>query len=402
MLVESDNGLSILFIESGTWGGGSFESLYHHLRVLDKKKFKPVVVFISETHYAKTIRKMGIPVYIFTDYLQSKHMHNSLRFILHKLTRLIECYLPCIYLTHIRIIKAPLINNICRIVKKHRIDIIHLNTQIQRDLFGVFAARKTNRPCISHLRSDRSGDFNQKRAGFCNQYVSCYIANSKKIKEYWVDIGVDNNKTKIIYNGIPEESVKPLDIRKKWNINARVNNIIGCVGRLAWAKGHIFLLKSFKLLTESNADNALLIIGHGDLREELEKEVRDMGLEKNVYFTGYQLNIKEIIADLDLIVVPSKEEPFGRVVIESMQVGTPVIGTNVGGIPEIIEDRVNGLLVEYNDHRGLSEAMKRFIADKKLREKVIENGYQTVRKRFSIERYASELEQVYKNVYFKS
>ncbi len=289
MALEDKNKHSILFIETGgTTGGGSFEMLYHNLKFLDRQKYKPVVVFVNKNHYAELIRKMEIPVFIFTDCLLSKHVNRFLTLIFHKLARFIETFTPYLYLPYIRIIKAPLICKICRLIEKNDVELIHLHTQIQRDLFGVFAAKKMKVPCVSHLRSARSHGYESRRAKFCNQYVNCFLANSERVKSHWINLGLDNKKTKVVYNGILLNDIRPANIREEWNIQDEVKHIIGCVGRLSWEKGHTFLFNAFALLSETMPDTVLVIVGDGEIKKELEQNANKMGLREKLIFTGYQ------------------------------------------------------------------------------------------------------------------
>ena len=399
MLVNDHKKGHILFIETGgTSSGGSFRMLYYHLKLMNKQKYNPVVVFINNNNYAESIRKMGIPVYIFTDYLLSGHLNPFLTKIFLKTARFVEVYMPFLYLTFIRVIKALLIYRVCRIVEKYEIDIIHLHTQIQRDLFGIFVVKKMKVPCISHLRSDVSYGFDYTRANFCNEFVTCYLANSKSIKSHWIKLGLADEKSKVIYNGLLLKNVKPTDIRKEWEIGNDVKYIIGCVGRLTREKGHTFLLNAFKHLSETMPDTILMIVGDGLIKKEIELLANELGVREKIIFTGHQLNSLEMIAAFDLLIVPSKSEPFGLVTIEGMQVGTPVIGTNSGGIPEIIEHNKNGLLVEYNDVKGLSAAIKKLLNDEQLQSEVIKTGYKTVNDRFSMVRYVNDLDEIYERI----
>ena len=403
-MVLNDNKTNrILFIETGgTSSGGSFRMLYYHLKFMDKQKYKPVVVFVNKSHYSDTIRKMGIPVYTLTDCLLSEHVTPLLTLVLHKTARFIETFMPFLYLTYIRIIKAPLIFQVCRIIDKYNIDIVHLHSQIQRDLFGVFAVKKMKVPCVSHLRSDRSKGYDQIRANFCNRFITSYLAISEKIRSYWLTLGLDDMKTILLYDGIFISEIKPADIRKEWDISDSNKYIIGCVGRLSWEKGHTFLLNAFKHFSETIPDAVLMIVGDGAIKKELELTANEIGIREKIIFTGHQLNSLEMIASFDLLIVPSEKEPFGLVTIEGMQVGTPVIGTNSGGIPDIIENNSNGLLVEYNDTKGLSEKMKKLLNDEHLRLKIINNGYKTVNERFSIERYVNDLDKIYESTLEKN
>jgi len=96
-----------------------------------------------------------------------------------------------------------------------------------------------------------------------------------------------------------------------------------------------------------------------------------------------------------LLVLPSSEEGFGRVLLEAMDVGTPVIGTRVGGIPEIIEHGVNGLLVDYGDVDNLKRSIAEILNNNLLREEIIQGGYDTINSKFRVETYQGKLENIY-------
>jgi glycosyltransferase involved in cell wall biosynthesis len=141
-----------------------------------------------------------------------------------------------------------------------------------------------------------------------------------------------------------------------------------------------------------------MIVGDGPLKAELVNQARELSIQDSVLFVGYQTMAREIIANFDLLVVPSKSEGFGRTILEAMQAKTPVVATKSGGIPEIVEHEYNGILVDYGNENELRNAMIRLLEDEHLRSKLIQNGYRTVRNRFELKRYASELEMIYMSV----
>lgn len=389
---------NVLFVESGTSGGGSFESLYQHLCIINRQRFRPVVVYLNENRFVEPVGELGIPVYVLTDWLYSKHTPCHIGLLLRQVGFRIEKHLPACRLGFARLVHIPLVRALERIVRKEKVDILHLNDHVTRDLFGLFVAERTEVACISHLRSRPSANLDRRRLAYANRVVSAYIANSKMTRRRWEEAGVDISKSWLVYNGIPSLDIKPLDIRQTWNIDDRVNTIIGCVANLNAAKGHTFLLQTFAQFFKSRPNAILLLVGHGPLKSKLIRFALELGIQDSVLFAGYQTRAKEIVAGLDLLVVPSKSETFGRVLLEAMQVGTPVVATNSGGIPEVVTHEYNGLLVNYGDEEALSQAMERVLTDRQLRSKLVENGYRTVRERFSIERYASGIERIYESV----
>ncbi len=172
--------------------------------------------------------------------------------------------------------------------------------------------------------------------------------------------------------------------------------VIACVGRLIDWKGHNYLLDTIDLLKrKNNLHIKLLIVGEGPNKDELTDKVFNLGLTNDVLFVGYLKDAMDIMASSDIVVVPSKNEPFGRVVIEAMSVGAPVIATEGGGIPEIIQDGTNGLLVHYGDVEELSKSIKRVIEDEKLRDKIIYEAKRCVNKYYIQEKYNEELSSIF-------
>lgn len=404
-LIEKGNKIvhKILFVESGTWGGGSFESLYHHLCIINKQHFQPVVVYLSENRFIEPVKDLSIPVYIIRDWVYSKQVPRIIRGLLGRLDMMVDKWFPSYYQNFHNLIHFPLINQLRNIIVNEEIDIIHLNDQTNRDLFGLLAAEKTGIYCISHLRSMRSGYFDHNRALYANQIVHQYIANSEATKEHWQDHGISPMKTAVVYNAIPSLEVKPLDIRQHWKIDNSIRYIIGCVGNLNSGKGHDFLLSAFaEFINQGDGDILLFMVGDGPLKNKLIHQSQHLNIMNRIVFTGYDPRAHAIIADLDLLILPSKSETFGRVLLEAMQVGTPVIATNTGGIPEIIKHEINGLLVNYGDNEKLISEITKGLFDHQLRKKMIKNGYITIQTKFRLSRYASAIEEIYNSVLYNT
>jgi len=383
---------NIMFIESGDSGGGSFESLYQFLKVLDRDKYSPVVVFLNSTRFVKLIEHLGIKVYLFKDLIYTRRSPLIIHKVFGRLAFEISRQLKKISVTALYFLHYPLIRDLVETARQKNIHLIYLNGQVNRDLFGVYAAQKLNIPCICHLRSMDGKSFNRQKAEFANKYVHQYISNSKATKTYWDKQGISSGKNTIIYNAIPPLEDVTLSIRKKFSIDERFDYIIGCAGRLISIKGHDFLFRAFKKLLKSKPSSVLLIMGDGPLRGELEQYARHLNIGNNVFFTGYLEKARQYMHELDLLVFPSRYDAFGRVIIEAMEQGVPVIGSNLYGILEIIEHTKNGMLVTYDDDEALSNYMDMILSDKELADRLIQKGYSSVREKFSIEQFREKLE----------
>src|SRR5262249_2479628 len=121
-------------------------------------------------------------------------------------------------------------------------------------------------------------------------------------------------------------------------------------------KGHTYLISAASSVCQDIPESIFVLIGEGKERPNLEQQVRELGLEKNFLFLGSRSDVPEVLACCDLFVLPSEAEALPNAVLEAMAVGLPVVGTCVGGIPEIISSGVNGLLVPPKDPHALAEA----------------------------------------------
>ncbi len=125
--------------------------------------------------------------------------------------------------------------------------------------------------------------------------------------------------------------------------------MVGVVARLEPEKGHPTLIDAWPTVLAAFPDATLLIIGEGSRLEALTEHVRDLGLDRSVIFTGRRDDVPEVTKSLDVAVLPSYREAQGLTILEAMALSRPVIASNVGGIPEMIDDEKTGLLVPPHD-----------------------------------------------------
>jgi len=385
----------IMFVESGTTGyGGSYQSLYQTINILNPKKFQPIVVFFNETFIYEKLIKKGVECYYVKDVLYSGG--NTLKKKLFwKLDSAVLKIIPFFSVTAEYFIHFFTIQKLISLARRKRVDLIHLNTQLSRDFFGLFVAKSLSVPCVIHLRSFKSAKMNKYKADYVNKINTRYIAISNQIKKHWNNEGLSSHYFETIYNIFQPYQLDEISSNEIPLMTDYDGYKIIYVGRFADFKGIPFLIDTFYQLIIDNYDARLYLVGDGDEESKIRKKVSALNLEEHVIFFGYQKNTSSYIKNADLLVLPSNNEPFGRVLLEAMYIGTPAIGTKSGGIPEIIEDGINGLLVDYGDIEALKKSIIIILKNEQVRRGIIKEGYETINSKFCVETYQEKLENVY-------
>lgn len=160
-------------------------------------------------------------------------------------------------------------------------------------------------------------------------------------------------------------------------------------------KGHTCLISAASSVCRDFPEAIFVLIGDGKERPSLEEQVRQAGLEKNVLFLGSRRDVPELLACCDLFVLPSEAEALPNALLEAMAAGLPVVGTSVGGIPEIITNGMNGVLVPAKNPHALAEAILRILQNPHLAKELSQAAQEIARTQFGFDRLLAELEQLY-------
>jgi glycosyltransferase involved in cell wall biosynthesis len=206
------------------------------------------------------------------------------------------------------------------------------------------------------------------------------------------------NACTIIYNGIEidkfSHNLYQPEARKIFNIE-HDKILFGNVARLHQQKGHKILLQAFAKVAKSYNNTQLLIVGDGELKEELIKLAQELGIKNNVEFLGARSDIYEFLSAIDIFVLPSLWEGQPIALLEALAMGKPCIASNVNGVPEIINHGINGYLVNPNVVDNLYELMTSLILDKQKCEQFSVNGKITVSDMFSAHNMADKTVELY-------
>jgi glycosyltransferase involved in cell wall biosynthesis len=203
---------------------------------------------------------------------------------------------------------------------------------------------------------------------------------------------------RLIYNGVDLQRYDhqgPCDtIRDEFGMEEG-SRIVGVVARLEPEKGHQTLIESWPHVLREVPDAYLLIVGEGSRRDFLEQWAAAHRVAHRVVFTGRRDDIPAVTASLDVAVLPSWREAQGLSILEAMAMSRPVVASDVGGIPEMIEDGVTGLLVEHDNPVALAAAIVQLLKDRAYAATIARAGHDLVHERFCIELMVKAIEKIY-------
>jgi sugar transferase (PEP-CTERM/EpsH1 system associated) len=235
-------------------------------------------------------------------------------------------------------------------------------------------------------------------------FVSHYIAVSRDLESYLQQkVGVPGSRVAQIYNGVDAERFCPASERREDvpcpGFGGADKFVIGTVGRMQEVKDQLTLARAFARLV-SDVPGAeqrlrLVMIGDGPLRERVRALLANAGLEHLAWLPGELDDVARIMRSFDLFVLPSLAEGISNTILEAMASGLPVLATDVGGNPELIEPGVTGSLVPRNDPDSMARAMRAYTESAELCRRQGSNARRTIERRFGMEVMAGEYMALY-------
>jgi glycosyltransferase involved in cell wall biosynthesis len=253
------------------------------------------------------------------------------------------------------------------------------------------------------LVAARRVDFHLKGNSFSRwkyRQVDCFIAASDAIRDLLVADGVPADRTMTVHEGIDLEHVlaaPAVNVHEAFWLPHQAP-VIGNVAALVPHKGQRHLIDAAHLVVRDVPDARFLIFGEGELREPLERQIRDYHLEKHVLLAGFRTDVLGCLKSVDVFAMSSVSEGLGTSLLDAMACARPIVASRVGGIPEVVEDGTTGLLVPPRDHQALAHALGRLLASPALRQSLGQAGLARVRGRFSLERMLRATAAVYARV----
>jgi glycosyltransferase involved in cell wall biosynthesis len=294
---------------------------------------------------------------------------------------------------------------LARVVRELKPDVIHAHDPhgvAMASLALSFAAASAHGHSPA-LVASRRVDFHLKGNSFSrwkHRQVDCFVAASEAIRRMLVADGVPEDKTVTVHEGIDVEHVvaaPAVNVHEAFWLPHGAP-VVGNVAALVPHKGQRHLIEAARIVVTQVPDARFVILGEGELREPLERLVREYHLEKHVLLPGFRTDVLGCIKGFDLFVLCSVTEGLGTSLLDAMACSQPIVATRTGGIPEVVEHGVNGLLVEPRHDDALAAAIVELLKDRAQRRRMGEAGFARVSERFTLERMVAGTAAVYSRV----
>jgi len=379
-VVQNPEITNLLYLSSSGVMGGAETSLYHLVRGLDTDRYVPLV-FCPEP---------GLLV----EKLAAEQISTKV------------APLPAWRKSKSLLSRSTALRRLTRLAEENRIQLIHSNT-IWINPYAQKVGENLKIPVICHLRDLVRRDQVKK---YALDKVDIIIPISNAVRKPLEEAGIEGAKIRRIYNGVDVSMFAHRKdvLREDFPIRGYLVGIVGQLSPRSQWKGQRDFIQAAARVIQHRSDVHFAVVG-GDNSpasassymsyiRELKKLAGDLGIADRVIFTGFRTDIPDVMTSLDILVSASWAEPFGRVIIEAMAAGKPVIATMSGGAPEIVQDGITGVLVPPRDPQAIARAALRMLQDSKIRQEMGRAGQRRAQEHFSLDRNIRETQAVYEEL----
>ncbi|HXX81306.1 MAG TPA: glycosyltransferase family 4 protein [Thermodesulfovibrionales bacterium] len=277
------------------------------------------------------------------------------------------------------------ISSILRLMKREKIDVVSTHSGRDSFLAGIAGRISRRRPLIVRTRHIAMPITTRITYRMLPHVV---VTTSEYVRQYLIRKGIAPEKVVTIHTGIDLSVFNPDsttgNLREDLGLKQDIP-LIGTVAILRFKKGHHILLDAVQEVLKEIPEAVFVFAGDGPQKNNIERKINSMGLTQKVLMLGLRKDVPGVLKSLDIFVLPTLQESHGGVFVEAMAMGRPVIGTDVGGVGEVIQDGINGYLVRPNDVSALAGAMISMLRDKERTALMGREGRKMVQEGFTIE-----------------
>ena len=395
------NKKTIMFCEGNIDGtiGGSYYSLLYLTRGLDKTKYTPVVVFHRDNALIPEYNKAGVRTLVVASFDPILFQSNGKIPLLNPIIKIVQ------KLANMFGYLFVYGNKYKKLLQENSVDLLHLNNSIIRNNNWIVAASMARVPCITHERG--INEHYPAISKFLAKSLKSIISISNSVTDRLTSNGIAAEKIVTIHNGIDPDDVRlkvsDQDILQQLNIGSDFN-VIGVIGNIKEWKGQEVAVRAMGKVVDVFPNTVCLLIGDTSkedtyYQERLKSLITELGLESNIIFTGHVSNVPDYLNVLDIMLHTSIDpEPFGRVLIEAMSLSKPLIASNDGAIPEIVEHGKTGLTFTPGDHQHLAESVISLLQDRGYAEQIGKAGFERLMDNFHINVNVQKTESLYDEI----
>lgn len=386
----------VFFDHTSKMSGGEI-ALLNLASALDTLQYQPIVVVCADGPLVANLRALGITTHIIIlddGVLETRKESLGMASLLQlkKVTAIVSYSFK-----------------LASVLRELDADLVHANS-LKADLIGAFAAKLAGVPIIWHIRDRITEDYLPGRVAQIFRYLCRFVpdhvitisqATGEPLVKPQTPGGKSNRKLTIVHDGIAPNAIR--SNTRQWESTDQVR--IGIIGRLSPWKGQHIFLKAASQVRRSSPNVIFQVVGSAlfgekEYETELARLVEELELGQSVEFLGFCDNVLDVIENMDIVVHASTiGEPFGQVVVEGMASQKPVIATNGGGVPEIIQHEQSGMLIPMNDEHSMAEAILDLLNNPNKARQLGVNGQKRVQEKFLIEHTARKIEKVYEHVF---
>lgn len=295
---------------------------------------------------------------------------------------------------------------LARLLRQRQVDLLHLHLPYSA-ILGRMASKVTPVKAVVYTEHNLWQRYHWLTAAanrLTYGWNDAVIAVSSEVELSIRSRSKTNGKPKLdtIPNGVDVEQLAsvakdPQGVKEEFQIPL-THRLVVHVANFTQKKRHLDLLKAIERVVKAQPLLTFLLVGQGPMEKEVKEAARQLGVERRVIFTGFRTDATRLIAAADLFVLSSLYEGLPVSLLEAMALGTPIVATSVGGIPEVVIDGVGGFLVEPLNPDQLAEKMLDLLRDPQLQQRFSENGIRTVRERYDVRRMVESTEAIYERV----
>ncbi len=395
----------ILLLDSGKeWGGGT-NSMLELLKRIDREKFEISCCFYNDYSrdngetISQILNSLNVPVFFIPQVKQpawakiSKEVLRTLFFFSSHLRQKAIYSIDKIWRIN------PNIRKIHSLLELGQFDILYMNNQPSSNVEGYYSTAGLPTAIVQHCRIEPV--LNRDVVRIVNKFCHSIISVSQGVQEQLLKRGVRSELCFTVFNGIDINQPLPDGANIRKELGATDDTFIfGSIGSLINRKAHHFTLLALDKFNRAfpEAKWMMVFVGEGPNLRRLIQQAASLNMMDKVVFTGFQSNALEYLSAFDAFILGSKSEGLPRVVLESMLLETPVIGSNVTGTAELVKNAETGMLFEYGDVEMLFNHMKTLYLNEHLRNEIAQQANANVRDKFAIEKYVSGVETVLSSV----
>ena len=284
-----------------------------------------------------------------------------------------------------------------RLIRDRDVSLVHTHSSVDSWLAGV-AAKSLGRPVV---RTRHVSIPIGRRRGLVYRLADRIITSGEGVRSIVVAAGIAPERVVTISAGVDGQrfhaGVSGKSVRAELGLGEAP--VVGLVANIRGSKGHNFFLEAARTVLASVPHARFLVVGDGVGFDEVARRVREMGLDTSVRLTGFRRDVPEVMAALDVLVLPSiRSEAIPQVIPQALAVGTPVVASTVGGSPELIRDGENGRLVPPGDAPALAAAILALLREPARARAMARVGQAMVRERYTIDATMARTTEVYRGL----